>query len=291
MRRESTRAAKSHSQSRSAGRKFHSPQPPKPQGDSRGWDHVATWYDSLVGDEGSDYHRAVIVPCALRLMAPHPGERFVDFCCGQGVFTRQLLDRGASKVLGLDASERLVAAARKRFIHDADINRLRWVVTDATKSHPLLDGSYDGLACLLAMQDLADPSAACASMASALRHGGRAVVIMMHPCFRIPRQSSWGWDEQKKLQYRRLERYTSPLEIPILTHPGKGMGLQTTYHHRPLAYYINALGRNGLFLSACEEILTHRRSQPGPRARGENRAWQEFPLFLALKAIRFREDV
>src|SRR5512143_3212474 len=59
----------------------------------RGWDHVAAWYDRLIGDEGSDYHRNVIIPTALRLLDVQPGERLLDLCCGQGVLTRAVLER------------------------------------------------------------------------------------------------------------------------------------------------------------------------------------------------------
>ena len=31
----------------------------------KGWDQVAKWYDQLVGDEGSDYHKNIIVPAIL----------------------------------------------------------------------------------------------------------------------------------------------------------------------------------------------------------------------------------
>jgi hypothetical protein len=31
----------------------------------KGWDQVAQWYDQLVGDEGSDYHKNVIVPAVM----------------------------------------------------------------------------------------------------------------------------------------------------------------------------------------------------------------------------------
>ena len=123
-------------------------------------------------------------------------------------------------------------------------------------------------------------------MGRALRVGGRAVIVMMHPCFRVPRQSSWDWDYGKKIQYRRIDRYARPLDIPIATRPGRDPSQHTTFHHRPLADYINALGAAGLAVVACEEPLSHRRADAGGRSRGENRAAEEIPVFLALKAVR-----
>lgn len=251
-------------------------QPPR----AAGWDHVASWYDRLVGDEGSDYHQQVIIPAALRLLAPRPGERFLDVCCGQGVFCRALLQQGAGFVHGVDASALLIEAAQRRG------GGVEYTVADARRLGPLADGSYDGASCLMALQDLDDMGSVCSGMAAALRPGGRAVLILMHPCFRIPRQSSWGWDEAHKTQYRRIDRYATPQQIPISTRPGAAPDLHTTFHHRPLRDYVNALGEAGLPTIAADELLSHRRSSSGGKARGENRAAAEIPVFLALLCRR-----
>jgi SAM-dependent methyltransferase len=255
------------------------------RGDERaaGWDHLAAWYDRLVGDEGSDYHRHVVLPATLRLLAVQPGERVLDLCCGQGVLTRLLLEQGVGEVLAVDASPRLIAAAKARGPRDP---RVRYVVRDARRIGDLADGRCDAAACVLALQDTEGLDELCAGLAGALRRGGRAVLVLMHPCFRIPRQSQWGWDDEKRTQYRRIDRYATPMQIPIATHPGRDPGEQTIFHHRPLAEYVNALGRAGLAVVACEELLSHRRSDPGAHSRGEHRAAQEIPIFLALKAIR-----
>src|SRR5690606_19976737 len=85
--------------------------PAKRAAGERGWDQVAGWYDKLVGDGGSDYHRHVILPAALRLLAPAAGERILDLCCGQGVLFPLLLEAKAAGVTGVDASPKLIASA------------------------------------------------------------------------------------------------------------------------------------------------------------------------------------
>jgi ubiquinone/menaquinone biosynthesis C-methylase UbiE len=246
------------------------------------WDHVADWYDKLVGDEGSDYHRHVVLPAAMRLLDPQPGEKVLDLCCGQGVFVRQLAQLPAVQVVGVDASPSLIEAARRR----GSGPNLRYVVADACNLGDLADGSFDGVACLMAVHDLDDIEAMFRGVAKALRQGGRAVLVLMHPCFRVPRQSSWGWDDQKKTQYRRLDRYYTPMTIPIATHPGRHPETRTLFFHRPISAYINALAAAGLAVVACEELLSHHKSQPGGHSRGENRSRQEFPVFVALKALK-----
>lgn len=262
-------------------------QPRRPDRTDPGWDNVAAWYDRLVGDEGSDYHRNVILPTVLRMLDPQPGERILDLCCGQGVLTRLLLERGAGQVVAVDASAKLIAAAKLRGPVDT---RVRFVVRDATRLGELAEGKFDAAACVMAVQDVADAAALFAGLGKTLRPGGRAVIVMMHPCFRVPRQSDWGWDDAKKMQYRRVDRYLSPMQVPIATHPGSNPGQQTLFHHRPLRNYINALGQASLAVVAADEPTTHRQPPPGPRHRGQQRSFEEIPVFLALTVVRLNSS-
>jgi len=255
---------------------------PNAAGQDRGWDPVAAWYDKLVGETGSDYHRNVILPATLRLLDFQRGESLIDVCCGQGVLTKSILDLHPARFTGVDASPRLITAAKAR--HGAD-SRVSFLQADACKPGTWADGSYDAAACLMAVHDVADPLAMFSNIAKSLKPNGRAVFVFMHPCFRIPRQSHWGWDADQKIQYRRLDQYSTPLEIPIITHPGKGSGEQTSFHHRPLAEILTALGKGGLAVTDCDELHTHRRSQVGPFSKAEHRAAGEFPMFIALKAV------
>lgn len=266
------------------GRKPGPPPPLKPAPD-RGWDPVAAWYDKLVGEAGSDYHRHVILPAALRLLDPQPGESIIDICCGQGVLAKPLLDAGVGKFTGVDASPRLIAAAKSR--HHGQAARVALVIADVSQPGGWADASHDAATCLMAVHDVADVVAMFSNIGRALKPGGRAVLVFMHPCFRIPRKSHWGWDADQKIQYRRLDSYRAPLAIPITTHPGKGTGEHTVFHHRTLAELLTALGQGGLAVTACEELYSHRRSQAtGPFSKAEHLAAQEFPLFLALKTVK-----
>jgi len=110
--------------------------------------------------------------------------------------------------------------------------------------------------------------------------------VLTHPAFRIPRQSGWGRDEDRKLLFRRVDRYLTPLKIPIDMRPYKMPEQQVTWtYHRPIQTYVNGLAAAGLWTNALEEWPSTKVSQPGPTARAENRARVEFPLFLALRAV------
>ncbi len=267
--------------------------PPEQEGDS--WDQVATWYDSLASDQGTEFHQKVITPGVLRLLALQQGERALDLACGQGAVTRAL-HRAGAQVTGVDLSRRLIDLARQR-----SPLTVRLLVGDVRRLEQLEDGSFDAAVCVLAAQNL-DPLAPMLAEAARLlrspdaglrpsgeevRPGGRLVLVLNHPAFRIPRQSGWRWDEARKLMYREEARYLTPLKIPIDLQPFKAPGQRQTWtYHRPLQDYVNGLAAAGLWTNALEEWPSHKVSQPGVKSRGENRARAEFPLFLALRAVK-----
>jgi SAM-dependent methyltransferase len=256
------------------------------KGEEKGWDGVAGWYDKLVGADGSDYHQHVILPAVMDLLAVEKGDAVLDLCCGQGVLVRHLLAAGAGRVLGVDASGKLIGAARQRYGTEKSASFLR---ADACAEGDWADGSFDAVACVMAVHDVPDAEGLMRNMAAALKPGGRAVIVMMHPCFRIPKESHWGWDPDQKIQYRRLDKYGKALEIGIQTRPGLGTDEGTVFYHRPLADVISPMGKAGLGVTECVELFSHRRSQVGPFSKAEHKAAEEFPLFIGLKARKSAE--
>ena len=72
---------------------------------------------------------------ALERVPVEPGQRVLDIGCGVGVFLRLVADRGAQP-FGLDASEALIAAARRR-LPDADLR------VGEMEALPYEDDSFD----------------------------------------------------------------------------------------------------------------------------------------------------
>ncbi|MBI4305440.1 MAG: class I SAM-dependent methyltransferase [Chloroflexi bacterium] len=251
---------------------------PGAQGES--WDHVAAWYDSLVADQGSDYHQGVVIPGVLELLGLKQGESALDVACGQGAVARAMHQAGA-RVTGIDLSRRLIDAARERSPRE-----IRYAIGDARRLENVADSSFDAVVCVLAAQNIDPVEPVFARSAQVLRPGGRFVVVVNHPAFRIPRQSRWKLDEARKLLKREIDGYLTPLKIPIDMTPHRRAGSSVTFtHHRPIHAYVGALAAAGLLVNALEEWPSHRVSQPGRTSRAENHARGEFPLFLALRAV------
>jgi SAM-dependent methyltransferase len=254
----------------------------RPPAAATAWEGQADWYDRHQGQDGDDFYRDLILPAVLRQLQVVRGRRVLDICCGQGVLGRALAEAGVA-TMGVDASPALVAAARKRA---GPLEQ--HAVADARDLPAALDGVvFDGAAVVLALQDLDPIEPVLAGAAQALRPGARLVVVLTHPCFRIPKRTGWGWDDRDGIQYRRVEAYLSPLALPIKTHPGMAADpSRTTSFHRPLSTYLTAIGQAGMAVVGCEELCSGRRGTRGVRWAAEDRAAKEIPLFLVLTAVR-----
>jgi len=101
------------------------------------------------------------------LLAPKKGERILDLGCGDGALTEKIAGLGAS-VLGVDASEDLVASARSRGLRAQVMN-----------GHALqLDEQFDAVFSNAALHWMRDPDAVLRGVQSVLNPGGRFVAEM-----------------------------------------------------------------------------------------------------------------
>ncbi len=243
------------------------------------WHQVGKWYDALVGEEGHYYHQNIVLPGVLRLLDLKKGNSLLDIACGQGVLAKRL-PKDIS-YCGLDMAQSLIEAARA-----CDSNPLhRYLIADATTPFNAA-GPYTHAALILAAQNMQHPEGAIQNATRHLAPNGRFVMVLNHPTFRIPRQTSWEIDEPKKMQYRRVERYMTPMEIPIQMSPGKGKDSAQTYsYHFPLSAWFKWLSLAGFVVESLEEWCSDKTST-GKAAKMENRARVEFPLFMAISAVK-----
>lgn len=243
------------------------------------WDPVAAWYDGTIGVRGSPHHRKAALPTVLALAELRPGERLIDVGCGQGVLAQPVMKAGAH-YLGVDASEAMIRKARKR--RGPDVKFEHGDARDLIGTTSATPGSFDVAVFLLSLQDMDPLAEVVASTAKVLAPGGRLVLFMVHPAFRAPRGSGWGYDERRKLVYRRVERYLSSAAVPMKSYAEAGAGPRgaTISFHRPLQDYVSTLAANGFVIDALREL-----ADP-VKGHDERTDSPEIPLFLALRARR-----
>jgi ubiquinone/menaquinone biosynthesis C-methylase UbiE len=256
---------------------------PKPKlNKDTSWEGVADWYDTLIESEGT-YQKELILPNLLRLMEIAKSDAILDLACGQGFFAREFA-RKAGKVIATDASKSLIALAKTNAA-TSDSGAV-FHVAPADSMPFIKDGEVNKAAIVLALQNMENTNAVLKECARVIKKGGLLYIVLNHPAFRVPKETSWGWDEKAKMQYRRIDRYLSELKVAIQMHPGDKPKELTTSFHRPLQYYFKALNKAGFSVSLMEEWNSHKKSQPGPRSAAEDIARKEIPLFMCLMAVK-----
>jgi ubiquinone/menaquinone biosynthesis C-methylase UbiE len=254
------------------------------------WGGVAGWYDKLLEGSGDTYQSKVILPNLVRLVDPRPNELILDIACGQGMFSRAFTNSKA-KVVGTDISGELIALAKKKALPNAEFR-----VAPAHAMPFVQSASVDKAVIVLAIQNIENFAEVFAECRRVLKPSGHLSLVMNHPAFRIPGRTSWEWDEAMKTQYRRVNAYLSDSRAAIDMHPSATRensdatrGKQTISFHRPLQVYMKALAKNGFAVVKLEEWISHKKSEPGPRAREEDRIRKEIPLFLYIEARQLSE--
>jgi ubiquinone/menaquinone biosynthesis C-methylase UbiE len=240
------------------------------------WGGVSSWYEDVVGDPSS-YQQAVILPNVMRILSDvaQPGKTIVDVGCGTGLFSQEIAKSGA-RVIGVDPGETFISKAK-------ETGKGEFIVGTADKL-PVPDDIADAAICILALQNIREAREAVMEWKRIVKTNGKVVIVLNHPAFRIPKQTGWGWDEEARKQYRRIDSYMSESEAGIVMNPGGKQDTLTASFHRPLQWYVKQLSGAGFALTRLEEWISHKKSGAGPRQAEEDRMRKEIPLFLCLEA-------
>lgn len=217
-----------------------------------GWDQMAEWWDTHLGEEGDLWHRALIDPPLLRIAGEVSGKCVLDLACGNGYLSRRLARQGAM-VIGVDASAPVIARARSREARDP--LGILYHVADAAHLSMLEDGGCDLVICNMALMDIEHADLAMREVARVLKPAGRRVFSLPHPCF--DKIGTSGWDIEQIYPtttiWRKMSHYreVTVAEVPWLRVADQVV--HTHAYHRPLSWYIRTLHACGLAVTAFEE--------------------------------------
>lgn len=137
------------------------------------WAGLADWWLSELRAD-PEYDRTVL-PLALDLLQPSPGERILDVGCGEGRVMRAVDDSGAEAV-GCDLEVELLRdAARAGGVVRCGLPDLGWAKP----------GSFDAVVVVLVLEHLADDRIFEEARRVAVE-GGRLIVVVNHPIITSP---------------------------------------------------------------------------------------------------------
>lgn len=243
------------------------------------WGAVADWYDKVVYDEDS-YQSRVILPNILRILSPEKGMHILDLGCGQGFFSHAFAGKGA-RVTGADISPELIGIAKVRASHNEEFH-----VTPSDMLSAWKDGTFDAVTIVLALQNIERMAQTLREASRVTKRGGKLVIVLNHPAYRIPGESSWVYDDAMSRQYRRVDSYLSDSKREIDMNPGTAGGQKTVSFHRPLQGYSKSLANAGFAILRIEEWISHKESEKGPHKVAEDKARKEIPLFMCLECVK-----
>lgn len=233
------------------------------------WSDIAVWYDNLIEDDSGPHETAV--DCLVGLLPDVSGATVLDVACGQGLATRAVANAGAARVVGVDASERMIELARQRSL--AAGSDLSFVVDDAQRLQTFDTASFDGVACQLGLMDIADLDATMAAIRRVLKRHGWFVFVIGHPCFlvpdAVPTMMADGRPGMSVTGYfdERFWRAQAPNAVR-----------RAGNYHRTLSTYLNALANVGF-------VLEHATEPVASRLLADQRpVYTQVPILLAARA-------
>ena len=184
-------------------------------GVSRGYDQLSDAFAARVDTKAHNayYDR----PATLSLLPPVVGLRVLDAGCGPGAYTEWLANHGAN-VVGLDASPKMVALARRRVGGKAEIRQ-------ADLARPLEGfepGAFDLVLSALVLDYIRDWDLVLGEFFRVLKSSGWLVFSVEHPFDQF-------YERPQATQYFATERVTHTFDWPELGAP-----IRIPLYRRPL---------------------------------------------------------
>ena len=203
-------------------------------------------------------------PAVLELAADVQGRRVLDIGCGAGVLAEALMSSGA-EVSGFDASQEMIALARKRLGGSADLR-----VSRLGEPLPYEDDSFDDAVSSLVFHYLPDWSLALREVRRVLKPGGRLIMSVNHPIL-------YPWNHRGS-DYFKVTEYSDEVILDGQSH-------EMTYWHHPLHVMASAFIDAGYSIERIWEPPYSKEAPHDvvPEALRERDAFLSF-IFFVLKA-------
>lgn len=207
----------------------------------------------------------------LRALFPDVrGKRVLDLGCGYGWHCRYAAEMGASGVLGLDGSERMISKAKA----ETPDGKIRYEVCPL-EEYAYPEESWDLVVSNLVLHYVEDLESVYRNVYRTLKTGGCFLFNIEHPVFTAGIRQDWIYDESGKPLCWPIDGYYYPGRRETLF-----LGQRVEKQHHTLTQILNPLPHIGFRLEAVEE------AEPPAGMREQMPDEMRRPMMLLVKALK-----
>lgn len=200
------------------------------------------------------------------------GKRVLDLGCGYGWHCKYAVQMGASEVLGIDSSEKMIERANT---DNAD-QRITYKVCGIDE-YVYPENTYDLVISNLVLHYIKNLEEVYQNVYRTLKSGGHLLFNIEHPAFTAGVNQDWVYDDSGKPLYWPVDQYYYPGERETLF-----LGHKVIKQHHTLTQILNPLLHMGFRLEAIEEALPPEKMLGQPRMLDEMRR----PMMLLVRAVK-----
>ncbi|WP_129715251.1 bifunctional 2-polyprenyl-6-hydroxyphenol methylase/3-demethylubiquinol 3-O-methyltransferase UbiG [Pedobacter sp. SYP-B3415] len=181
---------------------------------------------------------------ALQKMLPGlKGKSVLDLGCGYGWHCIYAAEQGASRVVGIDLSEKMIAVAKSKS-KDLPITYIQTAIEDFDRE----SSSFDVVFSSLALHYLPELDTTFKQVWNLLNDGGEFIFSMEHLVFTAREEQDWFKDEHGEVLHWPLDNYQDEgiRKTSFLGH-------EVVKYHRTLESILNGLLKTGFNIQAISE--------------------------------------
>ena len=242
--------------------------------DGERWTDNADYWVGIIREHRDRYRTELTDAAVLEAIGACDGLTVLDAGCGEGYLSRELVQRGAARVVGVDRSPSLVTAATAA---GQRCGSMSFKVGDIARL-PLDADEFDLVVANHVFNEVQDINVPAREFARVLRTSGRLIILMLHPCFYDPRAGRQAAVIRPVQEYFSVRAVEQHFEVDGLVSPSPAI-----WWMRPLEAYAQALTEAGFYLSGMQE------PHPSLEQFTASSWWRENfprPLFLLVTAVK-----
>ena len=198
------------------------------------------------------------------------GKKVLDLGCGYGWHCGYAWKQGASLVLGIDESERMIGEAKKRNPGEGITYQVCGM-----EEYEYPEKTYDLVVSNLALHYVEDLEDIYRKVFRTLKKGGIFLFNIEHPVFTAGVKEDWIYDAKGAPLYWPVDDYFYPGERVT-----SFLGQEVRKQHHTLSQILMGLLQNGFALEAVEEAMPSEEMISLPGMKDEMRR----PMMLLVKA-------